>query len=112
MTEPNDNLESRLSSLRPRPVTPSLECRIARMTASPAPSRVALGLFWTAVSGGAVAASIILALLTTQNVRPVSGGSVALLGPPKPPSFTVLASVDWHWGDDLKIDFNESRRLP
>jgi len=112
MTEPTDNLETRLSSLRPRPITGSLENQIARAIAPPAPTRAAIGLFWTTVAGGAIAASTILLLLTAHSPNPPRlGESVIVIDNQKPPAnFTALASADWRWGDEL--NFNESRRLP
>ena len=110
MTEPADNLESRLSSLRPRPITQSLETRIAEAAAVPAPSRATVGFFWTTTAGGALAASTILVLLTTQNLHPASSVTQGAAVPiPQNPNL-ALASVDWRWGDDLLL--NESRRLP
>ena len=113
MTEPADNLESRLSSLRPRPTTESLESRIAKASTRPAPTLAALSLFWTTVAGGAIAASTILALLTTQNTGPARPEypTVSVFNQSKSPaSYTVLASADLRWGDDLYL--NESRRHP
>jgi len=110
MTEPADNLESRLSSLRPRPITQSLETGIADATTAPVPSRATVGIFWTTIAGGALAASTILVLLTTQNLRPASSVTHASAVPtPQNPNL-ALASVDSRWGDDLLL--NESRRLP
>ena len=109
MTEPADNLESRLSSLRPRPITQSLETRIADATTAPVPSRATVGFFWTTIAGGALAASTILVLLTTQNLSPASSRALGTAAPtPQNPNL-ALASVDWRWGDDLFL--NESRRL-
>ena len=112
MTEPNDNLETRLASLHPRPVTASLDARIARASAPTPPTRTAVSLFWTTVAGGAIAASTILILLTAQSVRPVPPETIAVSNSPKPSNLTVLASADWRWGDDLNLNLNESRRLP
>ncbi len=113
MTEPSDNLESRLFSVRPRPITPSLESRIAHSTAILAPSRAAVSMFWTALAGGAIAASIILIMLTAQNTGPLRPGypMVSVLNQPSSISnLTTLASADARWGDDLYV--HESRRLP
>jgi hypothetical protein len=108
MTEPIDNLESRLSSLRPRPITASLESRISKASTRPVPTRAALSIFWTTVAGGAIAASTILVLLTTHSAGSPSSAA---------PSVNVataqrsnLALADLRWGDDLYL--NESRRLP
>jgi len=117
MTEPNDNFESRLASLRPRAVTPALEAHISQVSTSPiinspAPTRTAISLFWTTVAGGAIAASTILVLLVAQTARPPRTGGLAVDRSQKPTPILALASADWRWGDDLKINLNESRRLP
>jgi hypothetical protein len=113
MTEPPNNLESRMAALLPRPITPALESRISEASAPPAPTRAARGFFWASVAGGALAASTILVLLTAQSAGPAHPQSPgAAMSDPlqNAPSLTALASADWRWGDELYI--NDDRRHP
>jgi len=120
MTESDDNLESRLASLRPRSISPSLETRIDESLhrSSPpgraVPSRASVSLFWTTVTGGAIAASTILVLLTSQSARPLRSADLTFAPENHQASSAILAlaGADWRWGDDLNLNTNESRRLP
>ena len=111
MNETDGNIESRLEALRPRPISPDLENRIARGTSRPVPTRAARGFFWTTVAGGALAASTILVLLINQAFAPAPDANFVSRGASHDSSaFTVVAQADWRWGDDL--NFDDHRRTP
>jgi hypothetical protein len=113
MTEPTDNLENRLAGLRPRPVTSSLESRIACAASRPEPGPAARGFFWTAVTGGALAACTILVLMigSATGARGEIAPSRTVAQATRESGTTALALADWRWGDELKID-TQDRRHP
>ena len=99
------NLESRLASLKPRPISSSLEPAIAQ--AANRPSRASVSFFWSATASGAIAASLIVAMLVTQsnsNVRPAPLGEVAVKVPAGSTPLAVLARADLRWGDDFYLN--------
>src|SRR5216684_2049473 len=71
VTESFDNLESRLAGIRPRPLNPALESRIASALAEDAAAESPASpphnrFFWSAVTSGAVAACVIAGVFLTE----------------------------------------------
>ncbi|HSZ56859.1 MAG TPA: hypothetical protein VK797_14420 [Tepidisphaeraceae bacterium] len=98
----SDALESRLGQLRPRAFSRSLEDRIAtELDRKPASAR-GNRFFWSAVASGAMAASVIVAVLATQPTRRANAAP-AFIGRSNPNPLTALARADRRWGDELKL---------
>lgn len=99
------NLESRLASLKPRPISPALGPAIAR--AAKRPSRASVSFFWSATAAGAIAASLIVAMLVTQmngSAHPVPLAEVVVKVPAGSTPLAVLARADLRWGDDIVLN--------
>lgn len=106
------NLESRLAALKPRPVSPALEPAIARAALSP--SHASVRFFWSAAASGAIAASLMIAMLVAQsntNVHPVPLAEVAVKEPAGSAPLAILARADLRWGDDFGLAEDLSRPL-
>ncbi|HEX5243585.1 MAG TPA: hypothetical protein VFW23_10030 [Tepidisphaeraceae bacterium] len=101
------NLESRLASLKPRPISPSLEPAISR--AAQRPSRASVSFFWSATATGAIAASLIVAMLVAQlngSAHPAPLAEVVVKVPAGSTPLGVLARADLRWGDDFGLNDN------
>lgn len=104
------NLESRLAALKPRPVSPALEPAIARAALSP--SHASVRFFWSAAASGAIAASLMIAMLIAQsngNARPAPLAEVTVKVPAGSAPLAVLARADLRWGDDFGLTDNPLR---
>lgn len=110
MNDEISDLESRLAALKPRPVSPALEPAIAG--AASRPSRRSVSFFWSAAASGAIAASMMIAMLVGQsngNAHPAPLAEVAVKVPAGSAPLAVLARADLRWGDDFGLNDNTSR---
>jgi len=104
------DLESRLAALKPRPVSSALEPAIAR--AAIRPSRGSVSFFWSVAASGAIAASLIVAMLMGRpgrDARAVPLAQVVAKVPAGSAPLAVLARADVRWGDDFGLNDNPSR---
>jgi hypothetical protein len=103
MNDRTNQLESRLSQLRPRPLSESLIRRVGAEL-SRRPARVHRdGFFWCALAGGAIAASVIIAVLLNEPRGVRAMGSISVAQGDANSSLTTLAQAGGQWGDELKL---------
>lgn len=104
------NLESRLASLKPRPISSTLEPAIAR--AAMRPNRASVSFFWSITTTGAIAASLIITMFAAQSnndAHPAPLADVVVKVPTGSTPLAVLARADLRWGDDFGLTDNPSR---
>lgn len=118
MTDSPDDLETRLAQLRPRPLDPVLESRVAAALQldGDRPAELCVPgnrFFWSAVATGAIAACVIAGVFLSEPApaRPSAfaqstGHSLASPGPEP----AALARADWRWSDEFNPDVHRSHR--
>jgi len=118
MNDSPDNLEARLRQLRPRPLNPAIEPRVAAALdvdaeAQAEPRAPRNRFFWSAVTSGAIAACVIAGVFLTEPAptrrspfSQSSAGTIASSGP----ELGALARADWRSSDELNPDLHRSHR--
>lgn len=110
MNDEISDLETRLAALKLRTISPALEPAI--VGAAQRPSHASVRFFWSAAASGAIAASLMVAMLVAQsngNAHPAPLAEVAVKVPAGSAPLAVLARADVRWGDDFGLNDNPSR---
>ena len=102
--------ESRLAQLRLRPLSATLESRVATGLAEADRAHRGDRFLWSAIASGAIAACVIVGVLVTDsNARGPSRSSTLGNHSAHPgSSVTMLARADQRWGDELNLASNWS----
>ncbi|HZL35246.1 MAG TPA: hypothetical protein VFC78_08045 [Tepidisphaeraceae bacterium] len=103
MIEPANDLEARLSRLKPRPLPGELTSRIAARIESQTPPHDRF--LWGTIVSGAAAACTIIAMLVAQPAQAPSSAGATMTGARHPMLVDyrqALARADADWLDSLK----------
>jgi hypothetical protein len=100
VNEQTNQLESRLSQLRPRPLSASLERRIAG-DLEHLPTGPKDRLFLSSVASGLIADCIIVCVLIHEPSGPAMISPI--VQPNDKASLAIFARADGRWGDELKL---------
>jgi len=107
MNEPLNQVERRLTQLRPRDLSRDLESRIAAGLAETRRFDRADLRLWSAIVAGALAACIAIVVIVREPVSSAPGRAISfsdIRSPRAGNSMPALARVDARWADELDLN--------